>query len=126
MRMIGDPGLIAMAQAGLDQSALVLKYQRILLDQLDELPLDGISDIRHIKLRLNDIYIERTLAQIDLFAAQQLAVEPNTTRATLVDLIRAPGARIVVVSDIGGGEKKVSTPVRAGLLGIGAGGVRPP
>ena len=66
--MIGDPGLIAVAQASLGQSELVLKYQRILFDQLDQLSLDGISDIRQIKLRLNDIYIERTLVPIDPFA----------------------------------------------------------
>lgn len=102
--MIGDPRLLAVAHASIDQSALILKYQRILLDHLDELLLDGISDIRHIKLRLNDIYIERTLTPIDPFAMQQLASEPNTTGATLVDRIRAPGSQIALISDIGAGK----------------------
>ena len=87
--MSGDPGSIAVAQAGLDQNALVLKYQRILLDQLDQLSRDGISAIRQIKLRLNDIYIERTLAPLDLFATQQLSIEPHTTKATLIDAYKA-------------------------------------
>ncbi len=102
--MIGDPRLIAVANAGIDQSALVLKYQRILLDQLDELLLDGISDIRDLKLHANDIYIERTLTPFNPFATQQTAIEPNTPAATLFDLIRTPGSQIGLISDIGGGK----------------------
>src|SRR4029078_8273691 len=93
--MIGDPGLIAAAQAGLDPSALVLKYQRSLLDQLDELSLDGISDIRQIRLRLNAIYVERSLIPIDPFAVQQISIDANMPGATLAELVRAPGHRSV-------------------------------
>jgi formylglycine-generating enzyme required for sulfatase activity len=102
--MIGDPGLIAVGQASLDQSALMLKYQRKLLDRLDELSLDGISGTQHIKLRLNDIYIERTLASADLFATHQIGIEADTTGASLLELIRPPGAQITLISDIGGGK----------------------
>jgi hypothetical protein len=103
-RMTDDPRSIAVADAGLEQSALVLKYQRILLEQLDELLLDGISDIHHIKLRLNDIYIERALVPFDRFASQQAAVESNSTKATLAELLRAPGSQIALISDLGAGK----------------------
>ena len=119
--MIGDPRMIAVGQAGLAQSELMLKYQQILLDRLDYLSLDGISGIHHIKLRLNDIYIERTLAPVDLFATQQIAVETNTTRATLVDLIRTPGSQIALISDIGGGKSMCMRHVARACVAIADG-----
>src|SRR4051812_13827719 len=102
--MTGDPSSIAVADAGLEQNPLVLKYQRILLEQLDELLLDGISDIQHIKLRLNEIYIERTLVPFDPFTTQQIAIEANSTKATLAELLRAPGSQIALISDLGTGK----------------------
>jgi formylglycine-generating enzyme required for sulfatase activity len=120
--MIGDPSLIAGGQASHDKSALVLKYQRILLDRLDYLPLDGISGIHHIKLRLNDIYIERTLAPVDLFATQQIAIETDTTRATLVDLICTPGSQIALISNIGGGKSMCMRHVAHACVAIADGG----
>jgi len=113
--------MIAVGQAGLAQSELMLKYQQILLDRLDYLSLDGISGIHHIKLRLNDIYIERTLAPVDLFATQQIAVETNTTRATLVDLIRTPGSQIALISDIGGGKSMCMRHVARACVAIADG-----
>ncbi|MEO7912937.1 MAG: SUMF1/EgtB/PvdO family nonheme iron enzyme [Roseiflexaceae bacterium] len=102
--MMRDPELIGDGQAGLDQRELVLKYQRIVLDRLDELSLDGISAIPQIKLRLNDIYVDRTLVPVDQFVTQEIATATNTSGATLVDLIRAPGSQIALLSDIGGGK----------------------
>src|SRR5688572_27075451 len=118
--MVGDPGLITGGQASPDQSALMLKYQRVVLDQLDELSLDGISGIQHIKLRSNDIYIERTLVPADLFATHQIATEPNTIGATLLDLIRPPGSQIALISDLGGGKSMCMRHVARACVAIAA------
>ncbi len=118
--MTGDPRPIAVAYASVDRSALVLNYQRILLDQLNELPLDGISDIRDIKLWLNDIYIERTLTLVDPLAMQQIAIDPNTSGATLVDLIRTPGSQIALISDVGGGKSMCMRHIARACVAIAA------
>jgi iron(II)-dependent oxidoreductase len=87
---------------GVDQTELVSRYQRMLLDQLRYVLLDGMSGTRQVNLPLNDLYIERAL--ISALSSTPVVVEQSTVGSTLADVLRDPGSRVAIAGDLGSGR----------------------
>jgi iron(II)-dependent oxidoreductase len=73
---------------------LSLRYQRTLATQLRLLRLPVISGSNELSLPLADLYVERTLAP----------VEGDSASPTLISLLRAPGARVLLEGERGVGK----------------------
>lgn len=79
----------------MDRDALLLAYQRMLVDQARYISLAGLSDWGELDLQLADVYVERNL----------LPMSPGvTTSAPLMQLVQEPRARILIEAGPGGGK----------------------
>ncbi|HEX9372435.1 MAG TPA: SUMF1/EgtB/PvdO family nonheme iron enzyme, partial [Roseiflexaceae bacterium] len=86
-----------------DGSALLLTYQRMLVDQVRYLSLAGMSRWSDLCPRLADLYVERALRRVGPDNATSETATPGPG-PTLADLARPRGARILIEGDHGSGK----------------------
>ncbi|MFL5805007.1 MAG: SUMF1/EgtB/PvdO family nonheme iron enzyme [Roseiflexaceae bacterium] len=88
-----------------DGDALLLVYQRMLVDQVRYLSLPGPSAWGDLHLQLADLYVERALMPLAPLQAMGAGVLPTREQTiALRDLVRAPGARVLLEGDSGSGK----------------------
>src|SRR5258706_4659176 len=88
-----------------DGDALLLVYQRMLVDQVRYLSLPGPSVWGDLHLQLADLYVERALMPLAPLQAMGAGVLPTREQTiALRDLVPAPGARILLEGDSGSGK----------------------
>lgn len=105
-----DEATGARESAATTEMTPLLAYARALLDRLHALRLPALGS--HPTLTFADLYVERNLAQL---ASDD---EPGGgSTATLIDLVAAPGARVVLAGDPGMGK---STSLRVLALACAA------
>ncbi len=86
-----------------DGDALLLVYQRMLVDQVRYLPQLGPSAWGDLFLQLADLYVERTLLPLQAMGLGAGAPAHEQT-STLLDLMRVPGARVLLEGEAGSGK----------------------
>jgi formylglycine-generating enzyme required for sulfatase activity len=99
------------ARAG-DGRALLLTYQRMIVDQLRYLPLAGLSGWADLSVRLDELYVERTLVPLGPGAASRTqrldraeTREPAEVAASsLSNLLGAGRARVLLEGGPGSGK----------------------
>jgi formylglycine-generating enzyme required for sulfatase activity len=88
-----------------DGDTLLLAYQRMLVDQVRYLPQPGPSTWGDLYLQLADLYIERALLPLAPYQASGAGVpHAREQTSTLLNLVRAPSARVLLEGDSGSGK----------------------
>jgi iron(II)-dependent oxidoreductase len=106
------PGAQPSVARAVDGHALLPIYQRMIVDQLRYLSLAGLSSWADLSMRLDDLYVERTLIPLDLGAGSRSQpaqpVEANRSPAvvatSLADLLGAGRARVLLEGAPGSGK----------------------
>ncbi|MEO7908526.1 MAG: SUMF1/EgtB/PvdO family nonheme iron enzyme [Roseiflexaceae bacterium] len=107
-----SPGTLPSVARAIDGHVLLPIYQRMIVDQLRYLPLAGLSGWTDFSVRLDELYVERTLIPLGLSAGsrspQAQRSETNASPAelptSLVDLLGAGGARVLLEGGPGSGK----------------------
>jgi formylglycine-generating enzyme required for sulfatase activity len=93
-----------------DGRALLLTYQRMIVDQLRFLPLAGLSGWPDLSVRLDELYVERTLISIGHGAAartpraDRAETSEPAAAASLSNLVGSGRARVLVEGAPGSGK----------------------
>ncbi len=106
------PGALASVVRAVDSHALLLIYQRMIVDQLRYLSLAGLSGWADLNVRLDELYVERTLIPLDLGAGSrasqpqraEASESPDKVATSLVDLLSAGRARVLLQGVPGSGK----------------------
>jgi iron(II)-dependent oxidoreductase len=89
-------------EARLPDSDLLAAYRQLLIEHVRYLPLAG-RDEGEQRLPIADLFIERTLFPVDFEPSARIRSDESEVR-TLGELARAPGARILLTGEPGGGK----------------------
>lgn len=87
-----------------DGDALLLVYQRMLVDQVRYLPQLGPSAWGELYLQLADLYVERALLPLALRPPLSSAAPAREQTIALLERMRAHGARVLLEGDSGSGK----------------------
>jgi formylglycine-generating enzyme required for sulfatase activity len=106
------PGAPPSVARAVDGDALLPIYQRMIVDQLRYLSLAGLCSWPDFSVRLDELYVERTLLPLSLgtgsrsLPAQQVEANGSSTEVarSLVDLVGAGRARVLLEGGPGSGK----------------------
>src|SRR5215218_10339225 len=96
------PGAPSSVARTADGRALLPIYQRMIVDQLRYLSLAGLSSWADLNLRLDSLYIERTLAPLNRSAETKGAAPDAAT--SLADVLGVGRARVLLDGAPGSGK----------------------